>query len=367
MGTLKEIGKGVGSAALEGLTGGVGGLVSGAISGIGKLFGIGSRREKKAREAEEREYQRQLEYMGLQAKYNKEQAKYSTELSKEMWDYTNYENQVKHLKAAGLNPALLYGSGSGAGGSASGGGTAAGVGLPSSTGVGMGLQAKQIDLQQRLQEAEISKTLAEAAKISGVDTEEAKSRTAVNKAEEAFKKIQSALADATTQMTKKQIDEINEKIKKYQAETDSILIDNEIKRETKEAVVNSAAQNYINLVYDGVNKYMQGQLTEKQIDYINEQIKWYGYEVTTDRIAADAAKAQAKNTADRITEEVKKWNRELDQKDIEIIQQWVEMGINGLNNLLEQIKNFMPQRTATQILETITKRGKQTVSTTTKK
>ena len=112
---------------------------------------------------------------------------------------------------------------------------------------------------------------------------------------------------------------------------------------------------------------MQGQLTEKQIDYINEQIKWYGYDVTTDRIAADAAKAQAKNVADRITEEVKKWNRELNQKDIQIIQQWVEIGINGLNNLLEQIKNFLPQRTATQILETITKRGKQTVSTTTKK
>ena len=86
--------------------------------------------------AEEREHQRQLEYMGLQAQYNKEQAKYSTELSKEMWDYTNYENQKKHLEAAGLNPALLYGSSGGGGGSAAGGGTAAGVGLPASTGVG---------------------------------------------------------------------------------------------------------------------------------------------------------------------------------------------------------------------------------------
>ena len=111
------IGKAIGSAALGGLTGGVGGLVSGAIGGLGSLMGIGRRKEKKAREAEEREHQRQLEYMGLQAQYNKEQAKYSTELSKEMWDYTNYENQVKHLKTAGLNPALLYGNG-GSGGSA---------------------------------------------------------------------------------------------------------------------------------------------------------------------------------------------------------------------------------------------------------
>ena len=98
---------------IGGLTGGVGGIVSGAIGGLGSLMGIGRRKEKKAREAEEREHQRQLEYMGLQAQYNKEQAKYSTELSKEMWDYTNYENQKKHLEEAGLNPALLYGSSGG--------------------------------------------------------------------------------------------------------------------------------------------------------------------------------------------------------------------------------------------------------------
>ena len=38
-----------------------------------------------------------------------------------MWDYTNYENQVKHLEAAGLNPALLYRQG-GAGGASTAGG-----------------------------------------------------------------------------------------------------------------------------------------------------------------------------------------------------------------------------------------------------
>ena len=66
-----EFGKAIGSAALGGLTGGVGGLISGAIGGLGSLMGIGRRKEKKAQEAEEREHQRQLEYMGLQAQYNK--------------------------------------------------------------------------------------------------------------------------------------------------------------------------------------------------------------------------------------------------------------------------------------------------------
>ena len=154
---MGNIGTAIGSAALGGLTGGVGGLVSGAIGGIGSLLGLGSRKEKKAREAEEREHQRQLEYMALQAKYNKEQAQYTTELSKSMWDYTNYENQVKHLKEAGLNAALLYGSGGGGGGSAAGGGNAAGVGLPTSTGVGMGIQWEQVEAQKELAKAEAAK------------------------------------------------------------------------------------------------------------------------------------------------------------------------------------------------------------------
>lgn len=173
---MGEIGKEFGSAALGALTGGVGGLISGAIGGLGSLFGIGSRKEKKAREAEEREHQRQLEYMGLQAKYNKEQAKYSTELSKEMWDYTNYENQIKHLEAAGLNPALLYGQ-SGGGGSAAGGGTAAGVGLPSSTGVGMAIQWETMEANKELAKAQAAKTNAEAAKLMTTDTENVKSDT----------------------------------------------------------------------------------------------------------------------------------------------------------------------------------------------
>ena len=187
------IGTAIGSAALGGLTGGVGGLVSGAIGGLGSLMGIGRRKEKKAREAEEREHQRQLEYMGLQAQYNKEQAKYSTELSKEMWDYTNYENQKKHLEAAGLNPALLYGSNGGGGGSAAGGGNAAGVGLPTSTGVGMGIQWQQMEAQKELTKAEAAKTNAEAAKLMTTDTEKAESETEKNKQDikESEKRIES--------------------------------------------------------------------------------------------------------------------------------------------------------------------------------
>lgn len=218
---MGKIGEAIGSAALGGLTGGVGGLVSGAIGGLGSLFGIGKRKEKKAREAEEREHQRQLEYMGLQAQYNKEQAKYSTELSKEMWDYTNYENQKKHLEAAGLNPALLYGQGGG-GGSAAGGGTAAGVGLPTSTGVGMGIQWETMEANKELAKAQAAKTNAEAAKLMTTDTKNVESDTEKKKQE--------------IEESKKRIDMLTSQIHKTNEESKIIEFNNylnELKKNIK--------------------------------------------------------------------------------------------------------------------------------------
>ena len=57
--------------------------------------------------------------MNQQNEWNKEAAAKSQEYAKEMFDYTGYENQVKQMKAAGLNPALLNG-GSGSPGQAHG-------------------------------------------------------------------------------------------------------------------------------------------------------------------------------------------------------------------------------------------------------
>ena len=114
--------------------------------------------------------------MNYQANLNKGQAYYSTGLAKSLWDYTNYENTVRHIKAAGLSPSLIYGGG-GAGGSSSGAGQANGVGMPSKTGTEVGLQAQGMGLQLanmasqvRLNESQAKKNEAEAEKTRGVDT-----------------------------------------------------------------------------------------------------------------------------------------------------------------------------------------------------
>ena len=117
MGFLNFLNKGGG-----GLITGIAGTVAGAVSSA------------KDRQLQRELQQKQMEYgremYALQSKdenqrmeqqnlWNKEAAAQSQEYAKEMFDYTGYESQVKQMKAAGLNPALLNG-GSGSPGQAHG-------------------------------------------------------------------------------------------------------------------------------------------------------------------------------------------------------------------------------------------------------
>ena len=123
--------------------------------------------------------------MEYQAKLNKQQAFYSTGLAKDLWNYTNYGNTMRHIKGAGLSPGLIYGQ-SGAGGSTSGAGQASGVGQPNKTGTEVGLQAQGMALQlanvmsqTRLNESQAEKNKAESDfkfSIKAIDDENKKIR-----------------------------------------------------------------------------------------------------------------------------------------------------------------------------------------------
>ena len=121
--------------------------------------------------------------MALQNKYQQQAAAQSQQYAKDYWDYTNAENQVNHLKNAGLNVGLMYGQ-SGAGGmGASGGARQESPDQAQGNPVGMALQVQQIEQQRRmndaqiaLAEAEAEKAKAEASKIGGVDIQESLAR-----------------------------------------------------------------------------------------------------------------------------------------------------------------------------------------------
>ena len=204
MGFGKSFIEGLGSAGASSLTG----LITG---GISQALGLSWSPEKAMREQEA--YNKRI--MALQNKYQQQAAAQSQQYAKDYWDYTNAENQVAHLKNAGLNIGLMYGQ-SGAGGmGASGGARQESPDQAQGNPIGMALQVQQIEQQRRMNDAQISlaeaqasKAKAEAGKISGVDTqealkriEEASSRIELNLREGNYKEALTELTQAEKEAT----------------------------------------------------------------------------------------------------------------------------------------------------------------------
>ena len=164
---------GFGKSFIEGLASSGASSLTGVITGgISQALGLSWSPKRAMKEQEA--YNKRI--MALQNQYQQQAAARSQQYAKDYWDYTNAENQVKHLKNAGLNVGLIYGQ-SGAGGmGASGGARQESPEQAQGNPVGMALQVQQIEQQRRMNDAQISlaeaqasKAKAEAGKISGVD------------------------------------------------------------------------------------------------------------------------------------------------------------------------------------------------------
>lgn len=117
------------------------------------------------REMWEKQNEAENERMALQNQWNKEAAAQSQQYAKDMFDYTGYENQVKQMKAAGLNPALMNGGG-GSAGQANAGAEVKPAQAFQPMGVQMALQAQQVMANTQLTNAQAQKTRAEATALN---------------------------------------------------------------------------------------------------------------------------------------------------------------------------------------------------------
>ena len=262
-----------------------------------------------------------------------------------MWDYTNYENQIRHLKAAGLNPALIYGM-SGGGGTTAGSAQASGVGNPGTTAVGMGLEAAQLLSNIRLTNAEATKAEAEAEKTSGIDTDLAK-------AQENLTNFNARLSELKGYLTQEDID--NAKLYGDKLVQEVRLLENQadISDETMQNEIEMSAQKLLNMQWEGFLKQMQGELTAEEVKIAKEKIKMMWYGLITDRRNSDAAKDNAHTKAKELDELVKKWNRELDQGDQRITQEYILGGADVVINFNEAITDLLPTKKANEIIERV--------------
>lgn len=183
---IESMGKTVGTGVASGVAGQAMNMVFG---------GIQDKRQRKQ--------QRKLNDINYDA--NVKNMDYQQQKQLENWERTGYGAQVKQMEEAGLNPAMIYGSGGGGGatmGSVSGGGSAASAGDPNA-GVGMGVQmASQIAMMQ----AQTEKIKAETENLKG-NTENTTVDTAGKELKNKGQEIENYIKQATQGDTVSQIAE----------------------------------------------------------------------------------------------------------------------------------------------------------------
>lgn len=246
----------------------LGGGGSGLITGLANTI-TGAVQNKQALAWQKEQWQQQMQYgkemwkkqneaenerMALQNQWNKEAAAQSQQYAKEMFDYTGYENQVKQMKAAGLNPALMNGGG-GSAGQASAGAEVQPAQAFQPMGIQMALQAQQIMANTQLANAQAQKTRAEATaqnmqNLIGSSIDLAQKIGQIGKTKQERKNLE-ATYDKTV-----------EEVKKIQEEVNNLTLQGDVLKENKELL---AFQNEANrIIKNGVHYDTRGNSTDWQ-------------------------------------------------------------------------------------------------------
>lgn len=327
-------------------------LLSGAVGMIGGAI------------SDRRNYKNQLKLMGQQHQYNKEMgeinqnyakemaminnqyalgmAKESHNMNKDMWNYTNYENQVAHMKAAGLNPALLYGNGGGGGATAAGGTAMPGQGTPGSApggagpqaiksqiieGTGMGIQLGLMNAQKRNLEADAAKKEADAAKTAGIDTELAKTAAKLNEARIKNVNMSTEEIAAKAKMWGDTSTMLWQQARKYASEVD-------YNEKTMDTRIEKAGYETMGSLLENMETIAKTQFTKAQTDAIAENIAIAWYNAGTNRMNATTA-------ADHVTNELFKTMGELDIKQKQLLKDWIYQGVHAGVALIEGVTDLV--------------------------
>ena len=352
MGFGIELGKTVAKTGANMLTGGL-------VNGIMGLFG-GSNK------AEQRQFEHEKEMMALQNKYNTQAAAQSMEYAKtmnrinfeqqnQMFDkqakWYSPEQQKQRLKEAGLNPSLMYGIG-GEGGSSvsSGGGTGSevqGVGNSGTQAVMMGLQAKSIESQIALNNAQASKINAETEKTeketekTSVETESVWSGIELLKKQTSSEEAKIKLTNMQTELTEAMreeswsnwekaragVAEISRIMEKLDKEIEGMGFDNEIKNKSKEAIIGNY---FADLKVKGqqiIESNSKVKLNEKQLNIFDETINDIKSTVTN-RDLTEEAKRKSIDT------EVNYLLYKMGLEGQQNVREWIYEGINAISKLM---------------------------------
>lgn len=344
--------KKLGDTAANTLTGGV---ISGALGLFGKLFG---KKEPSKEELMKQAWEYEKEGMAMQYQYGQQAADAEYQRNLNMWKATSYGAQAREMEAAGLSKGLMYGGGGGQAAS-----TAGGDGIqPSGPRMNpveaalqqqaMGLQLKQIEAQNRLASAETAKTLAEANKIAGVDTEGAK-------LDNEWKKIENRIQLSRENIEASNITAAEANAQKAVAEWNSAVVQAEIDVETKVIKTQTIIEQLANMRKEGALMVANRELSEKQKEKVEKEIRYMFYELYTKRMSAEAAKELAKATYEKVKNEYELGKGHLSNEDDKNLREWIYGGVHEGAEIIKIITDFLPAGKAEKLLKIIKERWKQ--------
>lgn len=337
--------------------------------GISRVFGLSWSPEKAMRE----QWKYNKNIMALQNQYQQQAAEKSQQYAKDYWDYTNAENQVKHLKNAGLNIGLMYGQ-SGAGGmGASGGAKQESPDQTQGNPIGMALQVQQIEQQRRMNDAQIAlaeaqarKAEEEAKKIGGVDTDKAVQEIKTMIQQEGWYKADADLRiqlktesvetvkniQENTELIKKQqfteeqkakkfyeeamteIEEQNVLCKKWEVLNEEAIekrINNQILQETKDELIRSAALRNSVLIAEAFNLRESGKTEENKRNELDASIK--------ELLArADKHNMDAETFRKEVEGQIERWKAQTNLETWDKINDSIDIIVDGLVNVFKALK-----------------------------
>ena len=338
-------------SVIPGLGTTLGGIIGGGLGLIGGLFkGDDGFKEKQKLMQQAWEYEK--EGMGLQYSYGQQAADAEYKRNLQMWKDTNFGAQRDEMEKAGLSVGLMYGNGGGQAAS-----TAGGDGMqPSGPRMNpveaalqqqaMGLQLKQIEAQNRLASAETAKTLAEANKIAGVDTEGAK-------LDIEWKKIENRIQISRENIEASNVTAAEANAQKAVAEWNSAVVQAEIDVETKATKTQIIMEQLVNMRKEGALMVANRELSEKQKEKVEKEINYMFYELYTKRMSAEAAKELAKATYEKVKNEYELGKEHLSLEEEKNLREWIYGGIHEGAEIIKIITDFLPAGKATKVLKTI--------------
>ena len=117
---------------------------------------------------------------------------------------------------------------------------------------------------------------------------------------------------------------------KAMEELNQAMIETDIKKETKNAVIESTIKNVTNLEVQTTLGIAKIKETNKKIEAIKEQLEALKKDVITRRITAEAARENAKTLGERLIKEMEVKGQELGLQEKRMILDAIKGGVDSL-------------------------------------